>query len=63
MPAGVSWGQYLGFTVAALVSMGVGAQVVHRFYQPLHDLEEYIDREYQERMKKLQLDSTKSSSS
>lgn len=47
MPAGVSWGQYIGFTVSALVSMGVGAQIVHRFYQPLSDLDEYVEREYQ----------------
>lgn len=46
MPAGVSWGQYIGFTVAALVSMGVGAQVVHRLYQPLGDLEEYVEKEF-----------------
>lgn len=47
MPAGVSWAQYIGFTVAALLSMGVGAQVVHRFYQPLSDLEEYVEKELQ----------------
>lgn len=47
MPAGVSWGQYIGFTVAALMSMGIGAQVVHRVYQPLSDLEEYVEKEFQ----------------
>lgn len=47
MPAGVSWGQYIGFTVAALMSMGIGAQVVHRLYQPLSDLEEYVEKEFQ----------------
>ena len=46
MPAGVSWGQYIGFTCAALVSMGVGAQFVHRVYQPLKDLDEYVEKEW-----------------
>lgn len=49
MPAGVSWGQYIGFTVSALVSMGLGAQLVHRLYRPLGDLDEYVEREYQRR--------------
>lgn len=59
MPAGVSWGQYIGFTVTALLSMGIGAQVVHRFYQPLSDLEEYIEREYQQRKRKVDSSSAK----
>lgn len=62
MPAGVSWGQYIGFTVAALVSMGVGAQVVHRLYQPLGDLEEYAEKEFK-RIRELDQRSKKASPS
>lgn len=29
------------------MSMGIGAQVVHRLYQPLSDLEEYVEKEFQ----------------
>lgn len=45
MPAGVSWGQYLGFSAAALASMLAGAQLVHLRYRPLQDLDSYIQKE------------------
>lgn len=63
MPAGVSWGQYIGFTVTALLSMGVGAQIVHRLYQPLGDLEEYVDREYQRILKEKSTEESNSNKS
>lgn len=45
MPAGVTWGQYLSFSAAAMVSMFAGSQIVHHHYKPLQDLNEYITRE------------------
>ncbi|XP_059054298.1 ubiquinol-cytochrome-c reductase complex assembly factor 6 [Achroia grisella] len=45
MPAGVTWGQYISFSVAAMVSMLMGSQVVHLYYKPLQDLNKYIDKE------------------
>lgn len=45
MPAGVSWGQYLKFMSGALVTMLVGAQLVHMYYKPLEDLDKYIEKE------------------
>lgn len=44
MPAGVGWGQYFRFSVAAYLSMMAGAQVVHMFYKPLEDLETLIEK-------------------
>ncbi|XP_026758031.2 protein brawnin [Galleria mellonella] len=45
MPAGVTWGQYISFSVAAMTSMLAGSQVVHLYYRPLQDLNKYIDKE------------------
>lgn len=45
MPAGVTWGQYIAFSSAAMLSMFAGSQVVHQYYKPLRDLNEYINRE------------------
>nr|CAI5830794.1 unnamed protein product [Callosobruchus analis] len=51
MPAGVSWGTYVKFFTAAMLSMMAGSQVVHMYYRPLDDLEEYVKKE-QELVKK-----------
>lgn len=45
MPAGVSWGQYLRFSAAAMMAMMAGAQSVHYYYKPLQDLDVYIEQE------------------
>ena len=45
MPAGVSWSQYLRYTTAAMLSMFAGAQLVHIYYQPMKDIEVYIEKE------------------
>jgi hypothetical protein len=45
MPAGVSWPQYLKFFAASMVSMLLGAQVVHVYYRPLDDLNELVQQE------------------
>ncbi|KAM3963560.1 ubiquinol-cytochrome c reductase complex assembly factor 6 sloth 2 [Aphomia sociella] len=45
MPAGVTWGQYISFSVAAMISMLAGSQFVHLYYRPLQDLNRYIDKE------------------
>lgn len=45
MPAGVTWGQYLSFSFSAMLSMLAGSQVVHLQYEPLKDLNEYINKE------------------
>lgn len=34
MPAGISWGKYLKFTVASFASMFAGSTVVHWIYRP-----------------------------
>lgn len=47
MPAGVTWGQYLTFSSAAMLSMLAGSQVVHQYYKPLQDLNKYINKELQ----------------
>lgn len=44
MPAGVTWPCYLRFFSAAMLSMFAGAQVVHHFYRPLDDIDEWIDK-------------------
>ncbi|XP_059617026.1 ubiquinol-cytochrome-c reductase complex assembly factor 6 [Phlebotomus argentipes] len=48
MPAGVSWGQYIRFFVAAMLSMAAGSQAVHMYYKPLKDLDVYISRELEQ---------------
>ncbi|XP_038111889.1 protein BRAWNIN [Culex quinquefasciatus] len=45
MPAGVSMKEYLKFTSAAMLAMFAGSQLVHRYYNPLKDLNYYVDRE------------------
>lgn len=49
MPAGVSWGRYLSFTGAAMVSMFLGSQVVHTYYRPLEDLPQYVKTEIEKK--------------
>ncbi|XP_014247583.1 uncharacterized protein C12orf73 homolog [Cimex lectularius] len=45
MPAGVSWSKYLSALCASFLSMFAGAQVVHYYYRPLDDFEEYVQAE------------------
>ncbi|XP_073944113.1 ubiquinol-cytochrome c reductase complex assembly factor 6 sloth 2 [Choristoneura fumiferana] len=45
MPAGVTWGQYISFSAAAMFSMLAGSQLVHQYYKPLQDLNEYLNKE------------------
>lgn len=45
MPAGVTWGQYITFSISALLTMLAGSQVVHLHYRPLVDLNKYINKE------------------
>ncbi|XP_076448508.1 ubiquinol-cytochrome c reductase complex assembly factor 6-like [Babylonia areolata] len=45
MPAGVTWGRYLRFFTASMLSMFAGAQVVHLIYRPLDDMEEWVEKE------------------
>lgn len=45
MPAGVSWPRYMLFFSAAMLSMMAGAQTVHVYYNPLQDLNKYIEDE------------------
>lgn len=37
--------EYLKFTSAAMLAMFAGSQIVHRYYNPLKDLNYYVDRE------------------
>lgn len=45
MPAGVTWGVYLRYTAAALLSMMAGSQVVHMYYRPMDDLPSLVEAE------------------
>jgi hypothetical protein len=45
MPAGVSTGQYLKFTFAALASMALGSQTVHVYFNPMKDFDKYVHHE------------------
>lgn len=47
LPPGVSLGQYLKFTSAALFTMFLGAQTVHKYFKPLLDMDKYIEKELQ----------------
>lgn len=48
MPAGVGWGPYLKFFTAAMLSMMAGAQVVHIYYNPLRDIDVYVEKELEQ---------------
>lgn len=45
LPPGVSLGRYLSFASAALISMFLGAQLVHNYYKPMKDLNRFIEAE------------------
>lgn len=49
MPAGLSYGSYFKMVFVAIISMAAGSQLVHQYYEPLSDLEEYVEREIQRR--------------
>lgn len=49
MPAGLSYGAYFKIVAVSVISMAAGSQVVHEYYKPLTDLEEYVEREIQRR--------------
>lgn len=45
MPSGVSVLSYGCFTASAIFCMFIGSQYVHWKYQPLGDLEKYVEKE------------------
>lgn len=45
MPAGVSWPRYLSFFATAMLAMFAGAQTVHVYYNPLSNIDKYIEEE------------------
>lgn len=47
MPYGTTWPRVLTFFTSAMLSMLAGAQLVHVYYRPLDDLEEYVLEEMQ----------------
>ncbi|XP_031628083.1 uncharacterized protein LOC116343906 [Contarinia nasturtii] len=49
MYAGVSMGKSIALLVISAASMLAGSNVVHQYYKPLDDLEEYVEREIQNR--------------
>ncbi|CAK1582004.1 unnamed protein product [Parnassius mnemosyne] len=55
MPAGATWGQYISFSIAAMLSMLTGSQVVHQYYKPLVDLNKYINKELENLPENLQV--------
>lgn len=54
MPAGVSWGEYLRFVAAAMISTIAGAQTVHYYYKPLEDFKRLYDCELERRRTSVQ---------
>lgn len=44
-------GKFITVVVIAMVSMAAGSQMVHQYYQPLNDLEDYVQREIASRKK------------
>lgn len=46
---GVSFRKVIAVFAISLVSMMAGSNVVHQYYKPLDDLEEYVEREIQRR--------------
>lgn len=44
-------GKYIGVAIIAMASMAAGSQMVHQYYQPLNDLEDYVEREIARRKK------------
>lgn len=50
MPAGEPFGTYFKGLIAAALSMAAGSSVINRIFQPLSDLDEYIEREMQSRI-------------
>lgn len=49
MPAGVTNGVYIKCLLVGIVSMVAGSSLVHSYYQPLSDLEDYVQREIESR--------------
>lgn len=47
MPLGVSLSKYLKFMTCSLLSMFAGSQLVHWYYNPLKDIDEYVEKEKQ----------------
>lgn len=45
MLPGVSLSHYLCFTTTAFICAGIGSQIVHKHYNPLSDLDKYIEVE------------------
>lgn len=48
MPAGVSWGKYVALIVVGIASGLAGSEVVHRYYKPLEDLEDFVQEKVRE---------------
>lgn len=44
-------GKYVGMSIIAMLSMAAGSQMVHQYYLPLSDLEDYVQREIERRKK------------
>lgn len=42
-------GKYIGMSIIGMLSMAAGAQMVHEYYLPLNDLEDYVQREIERR--------------
>jgi len=61
MPAGSTWGQYLGFMTAAIGSMFLGSQAVHLYYRPMDDMNEVINeiRRVKQKQLKMELENDK----
>lgn len=47
LPAGVTLGQYIRFSTAAFLSMLIGSEIVHEYFRPLNDIDNFISEEIQ----------------
>lgn len=45
MSGSVPFRIYVKYSLMTLVSMMLGSQIVHNYYRPLDDLEDYVDKE------------------
>lgn len=45
MPFGTTWPRYLTFVTCCFLTMFAGSEVVHRYYNPLKDFDEYVEKQ------------------
>lgn len=56
MPAGMSFSKYIACAIVSILTMFSGSQIVHEYYLPLANLDEYIQREEEKRRNEQTID-------